>query len=270
MRYAFMSFSTPRASLDEMIEIARRYGYSGIEPRIQANHAHQIEFDASPRFRLEVREKAMLNEVAICCVATSCTFSDPENNSEMIDDAKRAIDLTSDIGALCVRVFGGAIPEKLNQEQCLELITLSLQSLATHAASRAVTVCLETHDDWCDPRRVAEIMRRVGHPNIAVNWDIMHPVRKGFATIEESFTLLRPWIRHLHVHDGVSHADRPGVRYTPIGEGEIDHLQAIELLQAAEYQGFISGEWIHYCPWEEHLPREIAQLRDYEKKAAME
>ena len=54
----------------------------------------------------------------------------------------------------------------------------------------------------------------------------------------------------------------------PIGEGAIDHRRALELLTEFGYQGYISGEWIRWEPWEVHLPRELATLKTYEKEAA--
>jgi hypothetical protein len=59
-------------------------------------------------------------------------------------------------------------------------------------------------------------MKKANHPAIAVNWDIMHPVRRSYATIEESFEVLKPWIQHLHIHDGSTQKS-----LLPIGEGTL-------------------------------------------------
>jgi sugar phosphate isomerase/epimerase len=117
---------------------------------------------------------------------------------------------------------------------------------------------METHDAWCDPKNVAEVMKQVNHPAIGVNWDIMHPVRTGHATIDESFEALKPWIRHLHIHD----ASKETGKLVPIGQGFIDHRRAIELLLTISYDGYMSGEWINWeDPYEVHLPRELATLK---------
>lgn len=152
--------------------------------------------------------------------------------------------------------------EGVGRDEGIETLTESLKSLADHAAKRGVTVCVETHDDWCNPEHLAEVMRRVQQPAIAVNWDIMHPVRAGHATMGEAFEALRPWIQHLHVHDGTMGE----FKLTPVGEGAIDHREAIELLLRSGYDGYLSGEWIGWEPWEVHLPRELATLRRYEQE----
>jgi hypothetical protein len=40
------------------------------------------------------------------------------------------------------------------------------------------------------------------------------------------------------------------------------------LLLTINYEGYISGEWIGWSdPYEVHLPRELATLKQYEKEA---
>jgi sugar phosphate isomerase/epimerase len=262
MLYAFMSFSCPRASLDEMLAMARRYGYDGIEPRIDAGHAHGIEPNISAPVRREIQQKALDAVVAICCVATSLHFADPKETSHQLEMARICIDLAADIGSPRLRVFGGTILQSLNREDAINQVAESLRQVASYAEQRNVVLCMETHDDWCNPLHVAEVMKRVDHPSIAVNWDIMHPVRQGRASMEAAFHILSPWIRHVHFHDGLLRLD--DVVLKPVGSGEIDHRRAVELLRDAHYDGYLSGEWIGWEPPEVHLPRELAAMKSYE------
>ena len=263
MKYAFMSFSTPELTFDKMLEVARRYGYDGIEPRIDSDHAHGLAVETPAAQRKALRDQAADAGVAIACVATSLRYADPAQADEMIAGTHERIDLAGDLGAPALRVFGGMIPEGVTREQAMDRLVESLSAVADHAAERNVAICLETHDDWCDPRHVAEVLRRVDRPSIAANWDIMHPVRTGKATIDESFEALRPWIRHLHIHDGVADENgRPLLR--PIGEGQVDHRQAMKRLLELGYDGFLSGEWIRWESYEKHLPRELETLRRLE------
>ena len=55
MRYSFMTFSCPDLGLREALDLARRLGYDGIEPRTDAKHAHGVEIDAPPARRAEAR-----------------------------------------------------------------------------------------------------------------------------------------------------------------------------------------------------------------------
>jgi len=265
MKYSFMSFSCPELSLDEMLSLAKRSGYDGIEPRIDSGHKHRVEVDTNAAARREIERKAADSGIAIGCVATSCQYADADasNAQEKADYTRRCIALAADVGAPRLRVFGGQIPEGVGRGKAIEVLSESLGAVADCADERGGIVCMETHDEWCAPKHVAEVMKRVDHPAIGVNWDIMHPIRRGSATMDGAFETLEPWIRHLHVHDG----SRDTGKLVPIGEGFIDHRRAIELLLTLPYDGYLSGEWISWeDPYEVHLPREVATLRQYERE----
>ena len=263
MRYSFMSFSTPEMSLAEMLDTAGRFGYDGIEPRMDAGHAHGVEINTTPEQREAIRGQAEDAGIALSCLATSLKYADPSTTDDMMEQTRQRIELAADIGAPVIRVFGGALPEGQSREDAIELLIHCLGMASEWATDKGVTLCLETHDDWTDPRHVATVLARIGHAGVAANWDVMHPVRTGKATMDESFEALKPWIRHLHVHDGRNIDEK--LQLTPIGEGLFDHKRVIDLLKTIDYDGAISGEWINWDdPWDVHLPRELATLKGYE------
>jgi len=267
MKYAFMSFSCPQQEWSEMLAAAAAYGYAGIEPRIGAGHRHGVETAASADQRRQIKRMAEDSGVAICCVATGCSFVLPETVARHIEDAKAAIALAADIGATRLRVFGGDLPQGMRHAEAMPLLVDSLAALSSFAAEHGVVVCLETHDSWTDPEHVADVMRQVNHPHIAVNWDIAHPVRYHGYTMERAYEMLKPWIRHVHFHDGITDANNKFV-FKPIGEGIVDHAAALRHLKRGGYDGFLSGEWIHFDSYDVHLPREIAAVKRLEEAAS--
>ena len=264
MNYAFMSFSTPELSLQEMCVVAKEYGYSGIEPRMDANHHHGIEISTSSDERMALKTIANDAHIILTCLATSLKFSDPSQTSKTIDETYARIDLAYDLDISRLRIFGGAIPEGRSREQGISTVSNALREVAGYAERKSVTLCLETHDDWCDPSQVAEVMKRTDHPAIAVNWDIMHPVRMGHATMSAAYNLLKPWIKHVHLHDGAGKIGE-GASLVPIGKGLIDHKCAMKCLISDRYTGYVSGEWINWEAWKMHLPRELSTLKQYEE-----
>ncbi len=264
MKYSFMSFSCPGADVDGLISTAKKYGYDGVEPRTASGHSHGIEIDSTSEFREEVKKKFASSGIEISCIATSCKYSDPENSGGNVELTKKFIELAGDVGAPAIRVFGGLLPDGMTREDAVLNVSKSLHEAAGFAEERGVYVCFETHDDWCDPAHAAEVMKRVDEPFVRVNWDIMHPVRRAAKTVDEAFEVLRPWISHVHFHDGITLPDGK-LETVPIGSGDIDHKLAVELLMEDSYQGFLSGEWINWEPCDVHLPREISTMRSFEK-----
>jgi len=262
VKYSFMTFSCPELPLDGVLAAAKRFGYDGVEPRTGSKHAHGIEPGISGAARDAIRRQVAASGVALSCIATSHSYADPATARQQAAETVKSVQLAADVGAPCVRVFGGRIPVGLGRRQALDLVADCLKTISRETRETGVVICLETHDDWCDPAHVAEIMRRVNRPNVGVNWDIMHPIRVAHKTLEESFAALKPWIRHVHFHDGVTIQDQ--LKLVPIGTGDIDHRRAVQLLKGAAYNGHLSGEWIDWEPWETHLPRELAAMKKYE------
>jgi sugar phosphate isomerase/epimerase len=262
MKYAFMTFSCPELSLDEALAVAVKYGYDGIEPRCGSGQKHGVEFTATAAEREAIKAKAADSGIALCCIATSCRFADPATRDNFIAELRQYIDLAGDLGVPAIRVFGGTLGDGVDRAKGYDLVADGLSSVADQAGERGVTLCIETHDDWCTPSDIAEVIRRVNHSAVMVNWDIMHPVRRGGATMAEAYETLKPWIRHVHFHDGVTEGDK--LSMVPIGTGDIDHATAVKLLLELGYDGYLSGEWINWTPWEEHLPRELATMKGYE------
>lgn len=259
MRFSFMSFSTPDLDFAQTLAAAKRFGYDGFEPRLESGHAHGIETGISAAQTAEIKRMAEDSGVAVCCLATGCKFADPAVSADMREKAMRTVELASALGAPAIRVFGGGIPDGFTRERSFELIVESLLTLADPAKAAGVTVCMETHDAWCDPFAVADIMNAVNKTSVAVNWDIMHPVLRAGYTVTAAFDILRPWVRHAHVHDGRMNAGK--LTLLPVGEGDIDHAAALRLLKGDGYDGFVSGEWIQWEPWQTHLPRELKNLK---------
>ena len=261
MKYAFMSFSTPDQSLEQMLETARRYGYDGIEPRLDSDHRHGIETVADTQTRASIRAQCEAAGIEIACIATSCSFADPAHEDSRTELAHACIDLAGDLGCQRLRVFGGLFDAGIQRSEAIDTVNKGLRALSQHAAERRVELCMETHDAWTDPQHVATVMQRVDHPNIAVNWDAVHPVRSSGSTFEKSFALLKPWIRHVHVHDALKEGDT--FQFMALGQGDFDHREVLRLLQADGYDGYLSGEWMEWEPPETHLPRELATLKSY-------
>jgi sugar phosphate isomerase/epimerase len=265
MKYAFMSSSAGDYTLEQLLEAAREYGYDGIEPRTDWGHAHGVEAETTEADREAIRLAVEASDVALACIATGCRYADPADREEQIRHTHRCIDLAADVGCDRLRVFGGRLGENVSRSQAIDLLIEAFDQLAPHAAERGVLLCLETHDAWTDPDHVVTVMQQVDRAPICVNWDVMHTQRVSGWSMEAAYEKLKPWIRHLHVHDGVSVDGKFELRH--MGEGEFDHQRVIELLLADGYDGYLSGEWINWKAPEEHLPQELDVLKRYEELA---
>ncbi len=244
MKYAFMTFSCAQAPLAAVLALARRTGYDSVEIRAGGNHAHGVEVSLSADERTAVRQQFDDAGIQCGCIAISARFANPAEVDRWLEESRQTIDLAGDLGCPVVRVFGGELGEGVSRGEAIDTVAGHLKSLAAQAADRNVILALETHDAWCDAAHVAAVMTLADHPNIAVNWDVMHPARIFGYSLRTAFTVLKPWIRHVHFHDAMRNPDE--LEFRKIGEGELDHREILQLLHSSGYHGILSGEWIKF------------------------
>jgi len=263
MKFAFMSFTCPEATLDEMIKMAEKYGYEGIEPRAQAEHKHGVEITAGSEKRREIKKAFENSGIECACIATSLKycFTDKVKRQEYIETTRKFIDLARDIGCKRLRVFGGNPDKEIPAEEAIKIVGDALAELKKDAEGKQVYVCLETHDFFSRADVAAPAVRIAASPYIRVNWDIMHPYTRNM-TVEEAFAEVKDLVAHCHIHDGTYDKDRRP-KVVLMGQGEIPYHIAVRLLQKMNYDGYLSGEYISAWPPEVVLPNDINVLRSY-------
>ena len=247
-----------------MLALARRLGYEGVEPRPGWNHAHGIELSADGVERERLRRVIENSGVRVCCLSPGLRFANPETSGGQIAEASAYIDLAADIGAPRLRVFGGELGAGVDHEAAIGHVADALRSLAPQARRRGVTLCMETHDAWTNPDHVAAVLERVNDAHVRAVWDVMHPLRASGWSIRAAFERLRPWIEHVHIHDGTFEKSR--LEFAPIGRGFYDIPAVFTCLREAGYAGWLSGEWID-CDGVIDLATELATMRGLEAAA---
>ena len=275
LRHAFMTWSTTELSLDDNLAVAVTLGYDGLEARtsgeVERNtgsttaQAHGVELYMSRPQRADARKRIDDSGVELCCIATSIIYADPDTNAAQVENTLKTIDLAYDLGCPRIRVFGGKYPDTVSRDRASDLLVSALSSTAGYAQDAGVKICIETHDEWSDPRNLVPVLEKVNHPSVRVNWDIAHPKWRADMDVGESFDIVKPWIGHVHIHD-MTFTDGT-ITDKWIGDGDLDHAKAVELLSKMEYDGYLSGEWINRSPdWREHLGRELSTMKSYELK----
>lgn len=258
-----MSFTTPEASLREMLDIAKQYGYDGIEPRAQSKHKHGVEPEAGPAERKEIKKTFEGSGIECACIATSIRycFTEEDKRDAEVELTKKFIDLAVDTGCTRLRVFGGMPDKVIPVDDAIKIVGEALVELKEYAEKNRVYVCLETHDFFSRADIAAPAVKMANSPYIRINWDIMHPFTK-FMTIQEAFDEVKDLVEHCHIHDGIYDKAR-APKLALMGEGEIPYNTAVRLLKNSGYTGYLSGEYINVWPPEVVLPHDIKVLKSY-------
>lgn len=245
IKLATMSSVCPDWTIDETIAAMKKYGYSGYEPRVEWGHKAGVELALGADARKALRKRFADEGLSICSIATSVKFAmdDAGERAKQAETLRKYIDLASDLGCPYIRTFGGAAPD-VEPTRIVRYMAEAIRPVMAHAQERNITALLETHDDWCNSVWVRALIREVNHPCYQALWDIMH-TQRFFESVEESFIILGPHIRHLHVHDGRFSGNPLKLEISPLGDGTINHAGPLALLKQAGFNGFASLEIIH-------------------------
>lgn len=255
MKISFMTHVCGEWPLSRVIDAALKYGYHGIEFRIDARNQHGVEVSATAAERRAIRTQLERAGIEPCCVATSL-FAHQE---QVLRDAPARIQLASDIGCPGIRMFCGApLPAGMTTAEAIERCGRNLAQLAPLAEQAGVGLWLETHDTLCKAADAVAAIRLAAHPSVALNFDMLHAFRMG-EPLETSLACARGLVRHTHFHDAVT---GPGVLdIVPFGCGNTPLDAMLKGLDDLGYDGYVSGEFFagNYGPDPE---RAIEAFRD--------
>lgn len=265
MKFAFTTLGTPDWSLEQVAKAAREYGYDGVELRLIDGEVIGAGSIRANRTRIE--NLFSPERLPIVALASSAHFSsgDPLRQAENQESCRELIGLAASLRIPLIRVFGGKRPAGVDVAQSIENVARGLNAVAEAAADAGVTVMLETHDDFCSSQVVAQIMRRVPSEAIGVHWDVQNTYKLG-ETVSDAWASLGDRVVHVHIKDA-RRGDEPWERVL-LGQGEVPVREAIELLQANRFAGYVCVEtekkWYPEQPAPELvLPDYIRGLRAY-------
>lgn len=201
MKLSFMSFLFPQASATELIGMALKYGYHGIEFRAEAQHGHGVELDAPPA-QIEAVRRALADAgLSASCLATSVRYGglDAPARAAMSERCARLLDLAARLGAPCVRVFGDPLPPPASarRAEAYSILAEHLGRNAEQADQAGVRLVLETHANF-RAFDAGEVLYRTGYPRaLWINWHLEHCLNHG-EDVDEAYRHVKGRVAHAH------------------------------------------------------------------------
>jgi len=262
MRLAFSTLGCPHWGLAEIARAARKFDYEGIELRALGGSINLLDRpELQPDAIEETRTLLLRQNLAICCVDTSCSFDaiDERTRQENVEIALKHCAIAEGLGAPLIRVFPNEIPRGATREETRDRIAASLRELSARAPS-GIRVGLETHGDFATGSAVAEIVRLAGQSNLAIIWDVANSFAAG-DSIAESGSAVAPYLAHVHLRDARPKTNEALWQPVLAGEGQVPLRQAIETLRTMNYEGYVSFEWEKH--WHPEIEEPEVALPDF-------
>lgn len=187
----------------------------------------------------------------------SFTDPDPAVRAAAIARASSHIPFAARAGAIIIiGLLRGIVRPGVSQAQAMDWVVAALQEICAAAAPHGVRIALEPINRYETTlvNTVAEglaLLDRVGAANMGLLLDTFH-MNIEDPSLTEAIRLCGDRIFHFHVADSN--------RWYP-GAGHIDFAAVLCALQATDYQGFVSGEFMPRPDGDTAAERAIAYLR---------
>ncbi|MDF2935859.1 MAG: sugar phosphate isomerase/epimerase [Paenibacillaceae bacterium] len=213
---------------------AKEVGADGVQIYAVSGEMDPDNLDAAARKELKAYIASLGLEIsALCGDLGGHGFQDRAANPAKVEKSKRILDLALDLGTNVVTTHIGIVPEdkdsdvyKAMQEACREL--------NEYAVSRSAFFAIET-----GPERAAhlkEFLDSLGGKGVSVNFDPANMVMVTGDDPVEGVKLLRDYVVHTHVKDGVRLKEiDPRLVYGALGFEPMDHAKIAVMVSSGEF-----------------------------------
>jgi L-ribulose-5-phosphate 3-epimerase len=256
-----------RLPLREGLKTAKNLGADGVQ--IYAVDGEMAPENLTSATRKELKDYISslgLEISALCGDLGGHGFQDRKMNPQKIEKSKRILDLAVDLGTNIVTTHIGIIPED-PAAPVFESMQKACEELGVYAKSLNAYFAIETGPETS--LRLKTFLDTLSTNGVSVNFDPANMVMVTGDDPVEGVKLLKDYIIHTHVKDGVRNkpvdprdvygtlgygggVDHEQIakmvtegeyfRELPLGEGKVDFPSYFAALQEIGYQGYLTIE----------------------------
>jgi len=187
--------------LPTILKTCKEVGIAAVECR--TTHKHGVEPSMTAQEREVVKKQFADSGIVFWGCGTVCEFHSekPEVVKKNIEECKAFCKLVADLGGKGVKIRPNGVGKGMTEEQCWKQIGYALKECGKTAGDLGLEICAEVHGAVSQiPKNMRAIMDNCGHKAVGVTWnsnatDIVNK------SIEESFELLKPFIKSCHIND---------------------------------------------------------------------
>ena len=172
------------------------------------------------------------NNITVYCLSV---FSNYFMYKEGIKKLKKVLDTANLLNVNYVITDTGNIDDDVKKRTFFENIAI----IADYAELKNITICFEIHGGWyCNGRQGSEIIKRINHPNIRLNYDTANVIYFGGGRPEGDIEFAKDYMSFMHLKDKAGKDNEWS--FPALGDGSIDFKKIFKSI--TDYEGPMSIE----------------------------
>ncbi|MGA2170868.1 MAG: sugar phosphate isomerase/epimerase family protein [Terracidiphilus sp.] len=187
-----------------------------------------------PEYLHGLRHLAYKHALAFSGVAcgVSMVQADAAKRADSLNQIKKWVDVTDELGASHLRIFAGKLPDGASVKDAVDWVVESMKAACDYSGQKGITLGVEDHEGLTQSADLClEIMQRVNSPYAGINLDITNfiatPTQDAYAQIAACI----PYATNIHIRDHF-------YDHTPV-----DMDRVWQIFAQAGHQGYVSAEY---------------------------
>lgn len=214
-------------TLPEFVRRCREMGLDGVE--LTAYY-----FDSTDRETLQALKRECFREgmhILATAVGSNFAQADADRRREHVAMTKAWIDHSVILGAPCIRVFAGPVPEGHTEAEASAWAVACLEECIAYGAERGVVVALENHGGiTATPDQVLRLVERLNGPWFGLNLDFGNFRDDPY----DGFARCAPYTVTTHAKRSI---------HGTAGPERVDYRRVAKIMREAGYRGYLSIEY---------------------------
>lgn len=208
--------------------------------------------DTSDETLYPLKKLAYHSSVAIYTIGIGARMAraTPEERAAEVESVRKWLDVAEHLGALHMRIFGGAVPKGASDDQAVAWAVETLKRCAEEAGKKGITLGVE--DDGgitTNADRTVEIVKKADSQWAGINLDVGNFPDNAYQQIE----MCAPYATNVHFKSQV-HIDH---RAEPA-----DWPRILKILGNAGYRGYLALEYELEDDPMTNVPKLVAKMRE--------
>ncbi|HIE29621.1 TPA: sugar phosphate isomerase/epimerase [Candidatus Poribacteria bacterium] len=237
MKIGLCTIAFSELPLEDVLDIAGRYGFDGVEIWGKQPHTPS-EYDEDYFRKIkEIADSKMLEIAAFGSYVNPLT-DDYEQQMET------ALQITQILGSKLIRVWSGGGPSKSVRANDRRLITIRLKTVCQWAGINSITVATEMHNNNLTDtaETTLQLIQDVGLPGLKTYYQPCF--RKDADDFYECAKLVGPYVANVHAQNA-KQLDNGSFEACAIADGVVNYKKIVGILRSYDYDGYLEIEFVH-------------------------
>lgn len=198
-------------------------------------HMPRPEIEVSKRIVDDVLKECSDHGLTLQCIAGHTRLM----KENCIENFKKVLDFASFANVNFVTTDTGEVKNADDEKIFYSMI----RELGDYAKDKGITICLEMHGGWCNTGKIgAEIIKKVNHTNVKLNYDTSNVTFYGNVSAEEDIKYAIPYMGYIHLKDNGS-GKANDWNFPALGDGILDFKKIFKELEAFDGPGSVEIEF---------------------------